>query len=117
MKVTPSLIVGGFAVISLALSSCTTDAEANSAAADDVATFEVDPFWPKPMPNHWLLGSAIGVGVDSRDHVFVIHRPESLNGRTEVGAASDPPSGECCLPAPNVLEFDPDGNLVSITES
>ena len=18
--------------------------------------FEVDPFWPKPLPNHWILG-------------------------------------------------------------
>jgi len=36
--------------------------------------FEVDPMWPKPMPNHWLLGNTIGVGVDSRDHVFIIHR-------------------------------------------
>ena len=28
--------------------------------------FEVDPFWPKPLPNHWLLGATIGVDVDSR---------------------------------------------------
>lgn len=75
--------------------------------------FEVDPFWPQPLPNHWLLGSAIGVAVDSRDHVFIIHRPESLNARTEAGAAADPPTGECCLPAPNILEFDAEGNFVN----
>ncbi|HUF26139.1 MAG TPA: hypothetical protein VMM18_04065 [Gemmatimonadaceae bacterium] len=75
--------------------------------------FEVDPFWPKPLPNHWLLGAAIGVAVDSRDHVFVIHRPETLNQRTEAGAAANPPTGECCRPAPNILEFDPEGNLVN----
>lgn len=75
--------------------------------------FEVDPFWPKPLPNHWILGSAVGVGVDSRDHVFVIHRQQSFNERTEIGAATDPPTGECCVPAPNILEFDPDGNLVA----
>jgi hypothetical protein len=75
--------------------------------------FEVDPLWPKPLPNHWILGSAIGVGVDSRDHVFIVHRGLStLNARTEAGAASTPPTGECCLAAPPVLEFDPDGNLV-----
>ena len=88
-----------------------------SAAADEqtveVPLFEVDPFWPKPLPNHWLLGSVIGVGVDSRDHVFIIHRQESLNARTEVGAAQNPPTGECCRPAPPVLEFDPEGNLVN----
>jgi DNA-binding beta-propeller fold protein YncE len=76
--------------------------------------FEVDPFWPKPLPNHWVLGSTIGVGVDSRDHVFIVHRGLStLNERTEAGAATNPPTGECCLPAPPVLEFDPEGNLVN----
>src|SRR5215211_7087439 len=36
--------------------------------------FEVDPFWPKPMPNHWLLGNTIGVTVDSQDNVWLVHR-------------------------------------------
>jgi len=76
-------------------------------------SFEVDPLWPQPLPNHWLLGSAVGVGVDSRDHVFVIHRQASFNERTEIGAATDPPTGSCCIPAPNILEFDPEGNLVN----
>ncbi|GMV06560.1 MAG: hypothetical protein AMXMBFR53_28360 [Gemmatimonadota bacterium] len=76
--------------------------------------FEVDPLWPKPLPNHWILGSTIGVSVDSRDHVWIVHRGgATLNARTEMGAATDPPTGECCTPAPPVLEFDPDGNLVS----
>ena len=76
--------------------------------------FEVDPLWPKPLPNHWILGSTIGVSVDSRDHVWIVHRgAATLNARTEMGAATDPPTGECCTPAPPVLEFDPDGNLVS----
>ena len=74
--------------------------------------FEVDPFWPKPLPNHWLMGSTIGVSVDSRDHVWVIHRQTTFNERTEIGAVADPPTSECCIPAPNVLEFDQAGNLV-----
>jgi len=86
----------------------------NSVEAQGVQApmFEVDPLWPKPLPNHWVLGSAVGVGVDSRDHVFVIHRRNSFNERTEIGAAVDPPTSECCIPAPNILEFDPAGNLV-----
>ena len=84
-----------------------------AAAAPDAPIFEVDPFWPQPLPNHWVLGSVVGVGVDSRDHVFVIHRKAPLNERTEIGAATDPPTGECCLPAPYVLEFGPEGNLVN----
>jgi DNA-binding beta-propeller fold protein YncE len=109
-----NLIVGG-ALVALIVGVGVVQAALQGAADAQVQapTFEVDPFWPKPLPNHWLLGSAIGVGVDSRDHVFIIHRPESLNERTEIGAASDPPTGECCLPAPNILEFDPEGNLVN----
>ena len=82
------------------------------AAAADAPKFVVDPLWPKPMPNHWILGSAVGVAVDARDHVFVLNLTNSFNARTEVGASTTPPTGECCLPAPAVLEYDPDGNLV-----
>lgn len=86
---------------------------ARASQAAEAPIFEVDPFWPRPLPNHWLMGSVVGVGVDSRDHVFVVHRQASLNPRTEVGAAQDPPTGECCFPAPPILEFDPDGELVN----
>jgi hypothetical protein len=78
--------------------------------------FDVDPYWPKPLPNHWLLGSATGIAIDSRDHVYVIHLTDSFTARTETGAGPEnnniTPAGECCSSAPNVLEFDPAGNLV-----
>src|SRR6185436_14769750 len=75
--------------------------------------FEVHPMWPKPLPNHWILGSTIGVGVDSRDHVFIIHRGfPTLTARTEAGLDTKPQTGECCAAAPPILEFDPEGNLV-----
>ena len=73
--------------------------------------FEVDPLWPKPLPNHWLLGSTIGVAVDSREHIWIIHRGNLAPN--EIPAALDPPvAEECCFPAPPVLEFDAEGNLV-----
>ena len=75
-------------------------------------TFEVDPLWPKPLPNHWVLGNVIGVGVDAQDHVFIVHRNDTFNATQEVGAAQNPPLSDCCVPAPPVLEFDPAGNLV-----
>ncbi len=103
-------------VIALGIASCAMERSADGAeaAAGTVPVFEVDPLWPKPLPNHWILGSTIGVGVDSKDHVFIIHRGAgTLNARTEMGAATDPPTGECCVPAPPILEFDPDGNLVN----
>lgn len=73
--------------------------------------FEVDPFWPKPLPNHWLLGSAIGVSVDERDHVWIIHRGSATMADKE-RALETKLSDECCGAAPPVLEFDPDGKLV-----
>src|SRR5215470_5456405 len=72
--------------------------------AKQVPSFKVDPFWPTPLPNHWLVGAVAGVAVDSRDHVWIIHRPSTLQPN-EIRASY--------RGAPPVLEFDPDGNLVS----
>jgi DNA-binding beta-propeller fold protein YncE len=111
-----NLLVGAaFAAVLAALGLGQYLLETTAAAPADVQApmFEVDPLWPKPLPNNWLLGSAIGITVDSRDHVFIIHRPDSFNQRTEIGAATSPKTAvECCVPAPPVLEFDPEGNLV-----
>jgi DNA-binding beta-propeller fold protein YncE len=74
--------------------------------------FEVDPLWPKPLPNHWLLGSAIGVWADAQDHIWIIHRSSATLDNNERGAELKPPVYECCVGAPPVLEFDQEGNLV-----
>jgi len=71
--------------------------------------FAVDPYWPKPLPNGWILGTVIGVAVDAQDHVYIVHR--GVVG-AEAGADLDPPTGECCSSAPPILQFDPAGNLV-----
>ena len=71
--------------------------------------FEVDPLWPKPLPNHWVIGSTIGVSADGRDHIWIIHRPGSL---VDNELALDTGKGSCCSAAPPVLEFDQAGNLV-----
>ena len=81
------------------------------AAAVQAPRFEVDPLWPKPLPNKWLLGQTIGVSVDARDHVWIIHRAGSLEPG-EVHATTTPPTAQCCAPAPPILEFDAAGNLV-----
>ena len=81
------------------------------AAGVQAPMFEVDPMWPKPLPNHWILGMTIGVSVDAQDHIWIIHRQGSLE-RMESYAASNPPASECCAPAPPVLEFDEAGNLI-----
>src|SRR5258708_30015029 len=72
--------------------------------AERVPVFRVDPAWPKPLPNHWIIGAVAGVAVDSRDHVWLVHRPSTLqpNETRSIWKA-----------APPVLEFGPDGTLLS----
>ena len=86
------------------------------AAADQAKTavmaprFEVDPLWPKRLPNHWVLGQVIGLSVDGQDHVWIVHR-DNLLGLNESAASQNPPTASCCVKAPPVLEFDPAGNV------
>ena len=79
-----------------------------------VPMFEVDPLWPKNLPDHGLMGPTIGVDVDSTDTIWLVHRntPDQFVARTEIGLVQDPPLSECCQPAPPVLAFDQEGNLV-----
>ena len=88
---------------------------ATAAQAPQAPTFQVDPFWPKPLPNHWLFGSITGVTVDAQNHVWVVHRgTASMTARTEIGLSTTPPTAEtCCRTAPQVMRFDPAGNVVS----
>ena len=71
--------------------------------------FEVDPLWPKPLPNHWYIGMSIGVACDAQDHVWIVHRPDTVSVNE---AAADQKTGACCSKAPPVLEFDQAGNLI-----
>jgi DNA-binding beta-propeller fold protein YncE len=84
---------------------------AQAAKAEDVPRFQVDPFWPKPLPDNWILGQVAGVAVDKDDHIWIIHRPRTLLD-DEKEAMKTPPASRCCKPAPPVLEFDADGNLL-----
>lgn len=90
-------------------------AQAQSAHGHDAAEippgFQVDPFWPKTLPNNWIFGQVAGVAVDRRDHIWIIHRPRSLQER-QVLAGRDPPQTLCCVAAPPVLVFDMSGNLL-----
>ena len=66
--------------------------------------FEVDPMWPKPLPNHWILGSVVGVAVDADDHIWVTHRGTQTVDENE--KRLDSKTGNCCAVAPPILEFD-----------
>ena len=86
-----------------------------------VPQFAYDKTFPKPLPNAWKLGQVAGVHVDARDHIWIIQRPASLkNSEKEatndsnygIGQDGGGPFAMCCRPAPPVIEFDQDGNVV-----
>jgi len=90
------LIIAATAVAVVTMASGQTDRRA--------PVYQVDPAWPKPLPNHWLVGAIAGIAVDARDHVWVAHRPSTLqpNETRSIWRA-----------APPVLEFDQGGTLLS----
>ena len=88
-----------------------TDAMDSMATAGDGTSFEFDPTWPKPLPDNWILGNVVGVAVDANNHIWIVHRPTSLTFE-EAGADAAPPLAECCRPAPPVIEFNQDGDVV-----
>jgi hypothetical protein len=100
--------------------------------------FKVDPSWPKKLPDKWLIGQVGGIAVDKDDNIWILQRARTLTD-DEAGATEayvDPETGEtatneegepidalgnprpygpiadCCLPAPAVMQFDPEGNLL-----
>jgi DNA-binding beta-propeller fold protein YncE len=77
-------------------------------------SLQVDPLWPQPLPNHWVLGSVTGVAVDAQNHVWVTHRgADSLEGNEKGMMATPPTSTKCCMAAPFILELDTSGKILS----
>ena len=99
-------------LVVLGIGQASLDRLAAEGSSVQAPRFEVDPMWPKPLPNHWLLGNVIGVGVDFQDHIWIVHRGQGTLDRKEIYAAADPPLADCCIPAPPVIEFDQQGNVV-----
>ena len=78
--------------------------------AQDVPVYKVDPFWPKPLPNRWSMQQIVDLFVDKNDHIWMINRADPRPD--EMGAATVPPRAECCKLGPEIIEFDPNGNVV-----
>ena len=64
--------------------------------------YEVDPTWPKPLPDTWVIGRPGGICIDHQDHVIVANRRDLTDNDLEAGEQ-----------APSVMEFDPEGNVVN----
>jgi hypothetical protein len=73
--------------------------------ASQAPMFEVDPLWPKPLPNHWVLGSIGGIGIDEQDHVWILNRGSRTLAANFKQLEMTPPWAMCCASAPAVLEF------------
>ncbi len=94
-------------------------------------SFTIDPSWPKPLPNNWRISQVGGIAVDQHDNIWVYHRARALERAAAAGLGvagtnedSVPVDGlgnprvfaeqtsGCCVPAPSVLKFDMEGNLL-----
>jgi hypothetical protein len=103
-----------------------------TASGASAPSFVVDASWPKPLPNDWRIGQVGGIAVDSHDNIWVYHRPRTLDASSAgamprvatndrgvpISALGHPrPYAErstgCCVPAPSVLKFDREGNLLA----
>lgn len=63
----------------------------SSVAQTAAPSYEVDPSWPKPLPNLWVTGGIGGVCIDGHDHVFELNRRDLTDN--ELDAAHQAPPG------------------------
>src|SRR5215467_2850609 len=107
-----NIVIGAMLVALLVVlgtgQSLLTKVAAQSASTVMAPKFEVDPNWPKPLPNQYQLGQTIGVAVDANDHVWIVHRANP----DEVEAGADNGTAGCCHVADPIMEFDQAGNLL-----
>jgi hypothetical protein len=104
------------------------DAQAQADKADrpDVPRYKVDSFWPQALPHQWQIGQVPGIAVDKDDNIWIVQRPRTLTSDERGASDFEPGQGavldgaprpqgsisDCCLPAPSVMQFDPEGRLL-----
>ena len=89
-------------VVGLGRARKSATTQASQTPTHEMPTFQVDPSWPKKLPNNWVWGPVSGVTVDAQDHAWVITRPREIVRPEDKGKT----------PAPSVLEFDEAGNFM-----
>jgi len=95
-----ALVTASFltALVVLGIAEWTLNRSLEAQGTIQAPRFEVDPLWPKPLPNNWVLGETIGLGIDSQDHIWVVHRADRVNA-VEGAADQNPPTASCCRPS------------------
>ena len=98
--------------------SGTSGTTGTTQAAVRTPQFAVDPYWPKQFPtfkgsdghlHRWATGEIGGTCIDSHDHIFTLNRgwQNSQLGKLHLF------EGMSSVPAPPVVAYDPDGNVVA----
>jgi NHL repeat len=113
----------------LLLSSTPARADRDGDRNRNMPPFEVDPFWPLPLPapadsagvaHPWVQGEIAGTCVDQHDNVYTFNRAWevglTLNGTlqgNESGAIDGNDATPTAIPSPPVVAFDSDGHTVA----
>jgi hypothetical protein len=87
-------------LVAVAVLLAVSAGHAQQASSLKVPMFQVDPVWPQ-LPNSWVLGEVTSISVDRKDHIWVLHVPQSI------------PEDKRANAAPPVLEFDTAGKLLA----
>ena len=93
-------LIRALTVLSVVSISTGGGVPAAAQSGEQMPVFEVDTAWPPKLPYNWIMGHVASVAVDSRDHVFLLHRPNTI------------PPEDRARSAPPVVELDADGKFV-----
>jgi DNA-binding beta-propeller fold protein YncE len=94
-----SVVLGSFLLLSnLSVSAGRVGAQQNG----EVPKFQVDPFWPKPLPDRWVTASVGGTCVDAQDNVFIVSRGDL-----------SPKEKKNATPSTPIIEFDQAGTIIN----
>ncbi|HEV3372455.1 MAG TPA: hypothetical protein VG145_07895, partial [Xanthobacteraceae bacterium] len=106
------LALAGATLFSMILGLCGVSVMATGepVPAGGPPKYKYDPSWPKELPNKWTFEGITGMFVDKYDVIWVLNRPRDFDEK-ENAAAVVPPAGECCVPPPAVMAFNPAGDL------
>lgn len=102
MMSTTRLVMTSVAAAALAISVAISWPTSTTQAQGVAPKYEVDPTWPKPFPDRWVIGGLGGLCVDAQDHVFVLNRQDVLDADLNAGHL-----------APPIIELDGAGNLIN----
>ena len=72
-----------------------------AASQSSAPRFELDPTWPKPLPEGWIAGQLPCVYVDRNDNVLIVNRGNITEEERET-----------CIQAPAVMIFDQEGRMI-----